>query len=75
MAWMTRYSEAMLYRPDFLFPKILAFCTLCEMTPQGGPAQMEAWMKPGIKGRRDVSVTAIVDPVKVRLHRVHTTAR
>jgi hypothetical protein len=36
---------------------------------------MEAWMKPGIKGRRDVSVTAIVDRVKVRLHRVHTTAR
>jgi hypothetical protein len=44
------------------------------MTPQDGPAQMEAWMKPGIKGRRDVSVTAIVDRMKARLNRVHATA-
>ena len=44
------------------------------MTPQDGPAQMEAWMKPGIEGRRDVSVTTIVDRVKARLHLVHATA-
>jgi hypothetical protein len=36
---------------------------------------MEAWMKSGIKGRRDVSVTAIVDRVRYDRIEFIATAR